>query len=388
MLVALSSAGLLVDGAGADSTSTRAERDRIRAERAAAAAQLEPLLAEDEELEAAVAELVGYTESQQERVDAIRREIGQTDATIADVEARIVAGEAERDRLGEVARSAAVDAYVDGARDDDAWLRTSDLSAASRQQFLTDAVVRNVDDLIDAVRGVEARLDADRTELGAARAAAEALRVEEQARLDELSAALEEQRRLEAALQVRIDDFQAEVDALAAEESRLGVLLERQVADEEAARRAAEEAARRAAERANGGGGGRTSGGGAPAAGVSMRWPANGVVTSRFGPRWGRVHRGIDIGAATGSSVVAAAGGSVIQAGTNGAFGTSVIVDHGGGVATLYAHLSALSVESGDTVGSGDQLGAVGCTGSCTGPHLHFEVRIGGVAYDPMLYLP
>jgi septal ring factor EnvC (AmiA/AmiB activator) len=114
-------------------------------------------------------------------------------------------------------------------------------------------------------------------------------------------------------------------------------------------------------------------------------WPVGGVVTSGYGWRWGRMHEGIDISAPAGTTVVASASGTVIYAGWMGGYGQLVIVDHGGGLATAYAHLSA--IYAGGAVGQGQGIGAVGCTGSCTGNHLHFEVRVNGSAVDPMGYL-
>ena len=118
-------------------------------------------------------------------------------------------------------------------------------------------------------------------------------------------------------------------------------------------------------------------------------WPVSGSLNSRFGPRWGSFHSGIDIGAAAGTSVGAAASGKVVLATySNYGYGNYVIVRHGDGSETLYAHLSRIYVSLGQQVGQGETIGTVGCTGWCTGPHLHFEVRIGGVAVDPLPYLP
>jgi murein DD-endopeptidase MepM/ murein hydrolase activator NlpD len=116
-------------------------------------------------------------------------------------------------------------------------------------------------------------------------------------------------------------------------------------------------------------------------------WPARGPVTSGYGPRWGRMHRGLDIGASTGAAIVAAKSGVVTYAGTMSGYGRAVIISHGGGYSSLYAHQSAISVRSGQQVGAGQRIGSVGCTGSCTGPHLHFEIRVNGVARNPASYL-
>jgi murein DD-endopeptidase MepM/ murein hydrolase activator NlpD len=115
-------------------------------------------------------------------------------------------------------------------------------------------------------------------------------------------------------------------------------------------------------------------------------WPVNGPVVSGFGLRWGRLHAGLDIGAGYGTPIVASAGGTVIFAGWMGGYGNFVIVDHGGGLSTAYAHQSSIAV-GGGAVSQGQVLGYVGCTGHCFGPHLHFEVRVNGSAVDPLGYL-
>jgi murein DD-endopeptidase MepM/ murein hydrolase activator NlpD len=115
-------------------------------------------------------------------------------------------------------------------------------------------------------------------------------------------------------------------------------------------------------------------------------WPVNGPVVSGFGLRWGRMHTGIDIGVGYGTPIQAAASGTVIFAGWMGGYGNFVIVDHGGGLSTAYAHQSSIAV-GGGAVTQGQVLGYVGCTGHCFGPHLHFEVRVNGSAVDPLGYL-
>ena len=117
------------------------------------------------------------------------------------------------------------------------------------------------------------------------------------------------------------------------------------------------------------------------------------AVTSRFGPRTHpilgtvRVHTGIDLRAGTGTPVRAAGDGEVIIAGVRGGYGNAVVVGHGGNLATLNAHLSSILVSPGQKVKAGQIVGLVGSTGMSTGPHLHFEVRIGGTPVDPLPYL-
>lgn len=115
--------------------------------------------------------------------------------------------------------------------------------------------------------------------------------------------------------------------------------------------------------------------------------PVSGTLTSGFGPRWGRLHTGIDLAAPTGTPIYACWGGRVLIAGWQGGYGNAVVIDHGGGRATLYAHQSSLAVSVGQIVSAGALIGYVGSTGNSTGPHLHFEVRIDGETMNPAPYL-
>ena len=120
---------------------------------------------------------------------------------------------------------------------------------------------------------------------------------------------------------------------------------------------------------------------------AGFTWPTSGQITSGFGPRWGRMHQGLDVAAPTGRPITAAKSGKVIVAGWSGGYGNLVVIDHGGGLSTAYAHQSRIAVKVGDPVTQGGLIGYVGSTGHSTGPHLHFEVRVNGVARDPLPYL-
>ena len=130
----------------------------------------------------------------------------------------------------------------------------------------------------------------------------------------------------------------------------------------------------------------QTSGGPAPNPG-GLQWPVVGPVTSPFGWRWGRLHEGIDIAVPSGTPVHAAAAGTVIYAGWMGGYGNLVVIDHGGGVATAYGHNTSVAVALGQQVEQGQVIAYSGSTGHSTGPHVHFEVRVGGAARDPLGYL-
>lgn len=121
-----------------------------------------------------------------------------------------------------------------------------------------------------------------------------------------------------------------------------------------------------------------------------LAWPAPDPVTSEFGPRWGRLHTGLDIDGHTGDPVTAAAGGRVVAAEHDGAYGLTVVIRHAAPFAdlsTAYAHLSASTVAPGDRVVRGQRIGAIGTTGNAVGDHLHFEVRRGDEALDPRAHL-
>jgi murein DD-endopeptidase MepM/ murein hydrolase activator NlpD len=122
----------------------------------------------------------------------------------------------------------------------------------------------------------------------------------------------------------------------------------------------------------------------------ALRWPLDGgIVSSEYGPRWGKVHKGLDIAADTGDPVYAIAGGEVIYAGDGlRGYGNVVIVRHDKQMTSLYAHNSELKVHQGDQVSEGTLLALLGSTGHSTGPHVHFEIRQGDSAVDPRGVLP
>ncbi len=128
----------------------------------------------------------------------------------------------------------------------------------------------------------------------------------------------------------------------------------------------------------------------APEGGGSLRsltWPVYGTISSPFGPRHGVMHEGLDIAADRGTPIRAAAAGRVKDTGWMGNYGNTVILDHGNGMSTLYAHCEKLLVSKGQYVSSGQHIALLGNTGRSTGPHVHFEVIVNGRRYDPLRYL-
>jgi murein DD-endopeptidase MepM/ murein hydrolase activator NlpD len=122
-----------------------------------------------------------------------------------------------------------------------------------------------------------------------------------------------------------------------------------------------------------------------------LKFPVpGGVLTSPFGYRWGRLHKGLDIAAPVGKPVLACADGRVMFTGSRKRFrryGNTVLIDHGRGVYTYYAHLGGISVKKSQNVRKGQKIASVGNTGRTTGPHLHLEVRVTNTMYNPLAYL-
>jgi lipoprotein NlpD len=125
----------------------------------------------------------------------------------------------------------------------------------------------------------------------------------------------------------------------------------------------------------------------APVAKPSLSWPLHGVLYARFGKKGKEPHDGIDLAAPAGTSVKTAAPGKVLFAGEQKGYGNLIIVEHEGGLVTLYAHNRDLRVKAGQRVREGQVIATVGESGKTSGPHLHFEVRKSGVPVDPLQLL-
>ena len=232
--------------------------------------------------------------------------------------------------------------------------------------------------LEDAYIAAREHTEAVRAEYEAYKEEIVAKRDELQAQQDQLNQELEEANNLIADLTKDIESNASILAELAADE---------QEAETDVANMALALEKQRQAEIAQSGGGG----GSAAVATGAFTWPVPSCtyITSRFGlrvhPIYGttKSHTGLDIGAAAGATVVAAAAGTVTMAGVNSGYGNCVMIDHGNGYQTLYGHLASISVTSGSTVSAGQTIGTVGSTGVSTGPHCHFEVFQGGGRIDP-----
>jgi murein DD-endopeptidase MepM/ murein hydrolase activator NlpD len=222
------------------------------------------------------------------------------------------------------------------------------------------ALIARVRELRNATKDAVQRIRAARDEIAARKRELTRTRVSLEARESQLSA-------VQADKQAALENVNADIKELHGDVSDLQGQIEQQL-------------------QAASGTGGLPAG---PIRGASSGfiWPVNGSVVSGFGMRWGRMHEGIDIAVPAGTPIRAAKAGSVALAAPTGGYGNYTCIDHGGGLSTCYAHQASIGVSSGQSVSQGEVIGTVGCTGSCFGDHLHFEVRVNGSAVDPLGYL-
>jgi murein DD-endopeptidase MepM/ murein hydrolase activator NlpD len=368
--------------------------------------QLEQTAAERAAAAAELAAIRNRERTARERFNVAQRE---HDAAVAAL--RRIDGDLERARAELALAEQLLEARLAEAEQAERDVRSAEVALdARRQQFETRVVaafkygqmsltdvfssVRDVSDLVVTTTFVNAVVQNDRSlveemstllgDLNVRRAEAVAMRVEAEHARDEAT-------RIEADIAARL----AEQRAVAAQVNRTRTALERSIEelredaaalqehlkDLEAAQRLIERKIREARARDVGD------------TGSGWLKPTDGWLSSGFGNRFHPVHRrnilhaGVDLAAPTGTPIVASRGGIVIHAGWIRGYGNTVMIDHGSGVTTLYAHLSAYSIGEGEYVAQGGRVGAVGMTGTATGPHLHFEVRIGGVPQNPCSYI-
>jgi murein DD-endopeptidase MepM/ murein hydrolase activator NlpD len=357
----------LIAPAGAAPSSSRSRRDEARRQRARIAAQVNALKASDAELSAAVAALDAQVAAQSAETKAAESAAAAADVALTQAQARLAATEAHIAKLRDLVARRAVRAYMRPGQDTVLEiLKSRDLSEVSRRSTLLHHVAANDRDVLDQLDAAKEDETVQREELTKARDLAQQRRAAAQDRLNQLTESQAQARRTRAQLSARIREYAVEDAQVASLEGRLSA----QIRADEARLRTSVPL----------GDPGKVSGSG-------LIWPVRGPVSSGFGMRWGRMHQGIDITAGTGTPIRAAKAGTVTFAGTMGGYGNCVIVTHAGGLSTLYGHQSRMAV-SGGAVSQGQVIGYVGSTGNSTGPHLHFETRVGGTPQNPMRYLP
>ncbi|HIR60354.1 MAG TPA: peptidoglycan DD-metalloendopeptidase family protein [Candidatus Faecivivens stercoravium] len=333
------------------------------------------------------------------QIEDKNNEIDQLEGNIDQLEEDIAAKQVEIDDTYEIFKTRMVALYQAGETSSLAMLLSSD----SFSDFVTNiqlmqAVSKSDEELVDTLRSQKEEQEVQKQ-------AVEEYKVEVETALEEIKAdeeaiilQREEQRIAQSNLEVAYSESetaQEDLEALQAqyENDLEGMLAEEAAVEAELQDFYAEQARQQAAAQQNNSSSssGSSSNVIADTGDLSFRWPLPGYsyISSPFGSRWGGWHTGIDIsgGGVYGASIVAAESGTVIMAQWYSTYGNCVIVDHGGGYSTLYAHMSQIGCNVGDYVTKGQTVGYVGSTGNSTGPHLHFEVRVNGTAQNPQNYV-
>ncbi len=362
---------------GAEETisEAREELGRVEEQKLALKARINLLAAEDVEVFKALQAAEELVDRQVAQVEAAQQQLRAQIAVQLQNEAAV--GWAQLD-IAEVRSNAdeiLVEVYLQaGSSRTVTLLSSADLTQGLRRLALLDAVRGSANDLVDQIRLFE-----DRYADAVAQAASGVAEVERlQVLLEEDLAVLEARRGQQALIKAELDGRRRALEAEFAQWEQEASNLTGFIQVEEY-RQKAEEWVRAQEEAAT------TSG---------FVWPTAGTVSSGYGNRLHpilggyRLHRGIDLGTVTGQPVYAARAGVVITAGPLGGYGNAVVIEHGGGFSTVYAHLSAVTLSAGSLVRALDQVGNLGSTGLSTGPHLHFEIRWNGGAVNPLPHLP
>ena len=341
--------------------------------RADAAAVLKLAEADDEAVVNALNDLDAAVAMEQAKIEAARQaiEAAEAEATLRWVETdQVVKGiEDLRRRL----RNLAVDVYV-SSMNPSSFFESDDMSSAVRRSAILSAVSGDQGDLVDQLRALEA----DKEEI--ARSADQAIRDAERNQLEieagllVLDSRIVERETARDEVQDRIELAEAEIAEWKREQYLMAILIDNLIAEE--LRKSAPDLTKESGQ------------------GFILPIDKSSKITSQFGMRTHpilgvkRMHNGVDFDCVKDQPIWAAKKAKVVFTGTKGYYGKTVILEHEGPVLTLYAHLNELLVSTGMEVATGDLIGKCGTTGRSTGNHLHFEVRTGGEAKDPMIVLP
>lgn len=362
---------------GGEIASIRSEIEAKRSERTAIGdkviatdARMRSLIEDLQVAEADVASVSASIGAGEQRLSEIK----------ADLESRYQALDTTRRELEDadlLVRRQAVALYMSGGQDlstifiltDEVTELAVGLEYAERASLATEEVAHTLDALrvqetgqAEAVAELEADVSHEIDLLRQQRQELESVVQEVESRKGDVENELAVQRNLLGEIEATIEEFDKELDALEREQGRIEALIR------------------------------QAQSGDGKAPGILVR-PVPGGITSPFGNRvhpitgMTRLHTGLDMSAGYGQPIQAGAPGVVLLASYFGGYGNTVIIDHGGGMSTLYAHQSELAVNSGASVEAGQVVGYVGSTGFSTGPHLHFEVRLGGSPVNPAVYL-
>ncbi len=308
------------------------------------------------------------------RLTAIQKEQADTNRKIQETVAAIQEAQNRLQQRQQILNKRVRSIYIHGQLSYlEVILGSKSFSDFANRLELLRRVIHSDYDLILDIQNQKAQIEAKKTQLEADKAHLDVLAAEAQKEQDAIAAKKAEQQRvLERARANKSAAEQLEKD-LIDRSKQVQSLIQERLRQRETASSGSDES--------------YTQGSGV------MSWPCNGVITSPYGyrvhPIFGTTiyHSGMDIGVDYGTPIHAADSGTVIYSGWISGYGNAVIIDHGGGVQTLYGHNQSLNVSEGESVAKGSVIAYAGSTGNSTGPHCHFEVRVNGEPADPMAYL-
>lgn len=335
-----------------------------------AAGNLNAARAADSEIAAGLRSINEAAQATQSKIDRVQRLLEVAKTTMETASTELAESSTEQYEVEEQLRAKAVEGFKTGQDGPGPFFSDGGLNRSIRQTQLLQQANKSTSELLDELRALLE--DRQVAQAEAARAAEDAEQLEQEL-LEELETLRSQQTlqlQLKAEAESRIAKWEAELTAYAAEDSAIQKLIADSTATPIAQPQPSEPSL------------------------LGYQWPVLGTVTSGFGyrihPVYGttKLHSGLDVGAGQGTPISATSGGTVIFAGWRGGYGNTVIVDHGLGLTSLYAHMSQIGLSEGVSVDRGDVVGLVGATGTATGNHLHFEIRLNGVATNPRPYLP
>lgn len=346
------------------------EHDDLHDRLDAARADIARIQAEADSVEEQIASIDDQAAAVAEALEASRELAARTQARIGILERDIARKEHSYRRAQQRVEDVAVSLYRSGPTAELGMLLSADsIDELSSLMEYSSAAAQDRIQIMVKTRRLEVELDADRADLEYTLAQALEAKEEQERQAQHL-------KELRQAQTAKLADLRDEIESSREEAAAIKARSE-EIAQQLAANAPASTP--------------RASVSVAPPASVGVSgfaWPINGAITSSFGPRWGGTHSGIDIDCVTGDAIRASKSGSVVSATYDGGYGYHVVIDHGDGFASLYAHNSTLSVGSGQSVSQGEVIATCGSTGQSTGDHLHFEIRVSGAPQDPLAYLP
>lgn len=348
---------------------TRSAADRKA--KAEAAGKLNAAVAADSEIAAGLQAINEAAQSTQAKVEAAQRSLESAKAAKETAASELANASTQQVEVEAQLKVKAVEGFKSGVEDPPSIFFTDrNVNQTIRETTLLHQVNKGTAELLEELRTLKEDQQEAQTQADQAAADAEALQAQLAVELDTLQDQQDVQLRLKREAESRISKWESELSSYAAEDKNIQTLINGSSPTKVTVTQLR------------------------PPSAYGMQWPVIGPVTSEYGyrihPVYGtrKLHSGLDVSAPKGTPIAAAQGGTVLLAGTQGGYGNVVIVDHGDGVSTLYGHMSKINVSKGQQVDRGDVVGLVGATGTATGNHLHFEVRINGEATNPRPYLP